>query len=244
MRVLFWILLLGNLAFFAVMQWGLPMLAGESAIQTQPALHVEKIRLLDATQTGPETASQSQAAPASQSQAVPDAASPAPSPATPATPASDPATCTEWSEFTGNDLARATAGLAALKLGDKLSQRQVEHSIGYWVYIPPLKDKAAVSQKISQLKARNINDYFVVTEAGKWQNAISLGVFKTPEAAQTYLEGLLAKDVRSAQVGERTSKFKTTIFVLNGLDAATEDKLAAMQKDFPGSELKSIPCAH
>lgn len=233
MRVLFWILLLGNLAFFAVMQWGLPMLAGESAIQTQPALHAEKIRLLDATQTGPEAASQSQA--------VPDAASPAPGPAT---PASDPADCMEWSEFTGADLVRATAGLAALKLGDKLSQRQVEHSIGYWVYIPPLKDKAAVSQKVSQLKARSINDYFVVTEAGKWQNAISLGVFKTPEAAQTYLEGLFAKDVRTAQVGERTSKFKTTIFVLNGLDAATEGRLAAMQKDFPGSELKSASCAH
>lgn len=233
MRVLFWILLLGNLVFFAAMQWGWPMLAGESAIQTQPALHAEKIRLLDATKIRPETTSQPQA--------VPDAASHAPGPAT---PASDPATCMEWGEFTGADLARAAAGLAALKLGDKLSQRQVEHSIGYWVYIPPLKDKAAVSQKVSQLKARSINDYFVVTEAGKWQNAISLGVFKTPEAAQAHLEGLLAKDVRSAQVGERTSKFKTTIFVLDGLDAETEGKLAAMQKDFPGSELKNIPCVH
>lgn len=241
MRVLFWILLLGNLAFFALMQWGWPMFAGESAVQTQPALHAEKIRLLGATKNGPETISQSQVAPASQSQAALDAASPAPGPAT---PVSDSATCMEWSEFTGADLARAAAGLAALKLGDKLSQRQVEHSIGYWVYIPPLKDKAAVNQKISQLKARSINDYFVVTEAGKWQNAISLGVFKTPEAAQAYLEGLLAKDVRSAQVGERPSKFKTTIFVLDGLDAATESKLAAMQKDFPGSELKNIPCAH
>lgn len=233
MRVLFWILLLGNLAFFAAMQWGWPMLVGERAIQTQPALHAEKIRLLNATQTGQETTSQSQE--------VSDAASSAPSPAT---PASDPATCMEWSEFTGADLVRATAGLAALKLGDKLSQRQIEHSIGYWVYIPPLKDKAAVSQKVSQLKARSIDDYFVVTEAGKWQNAISLGVFKTPEAAQAYLEGLLAKDVRSAQVGERTSKFKTTIFVLNGLDAEIGGKLAAMQKDFPGSELKNTPCAH
>lgn len=240
MRVLFWILLLGNLAFFAAMQWGWPMLVGERAIPTQPALHAEKIRLLDATQTGPEVTSQSQAAPASQPQAVSDTASPA---SGPATPASNSATCMEWSEFTGADLVRATAGLAALKLGDKLSQRQVEHSIGYWVYIPPLKDKAAVNQKVSQLKARSIDDYFVVTEAGKWQNAISLGVFKTPEAAQAYLEGLLAKDVRSAQVGERTSKFKTTIFVLDGLDAEIGGKLAAMQKDFPGSELKNIPCA-
>lgn len=232
MRALFWILLLGNVVFFAVMQWGWPMLAGDGAIQAQPALHAEKIRLQAATQTGPETAAKPQAAP--------EAASPAPDPAT---PAPDTATCMEWGEFTGADLARATAVLAALELGDKLSQRQVEHSIGYWVYIPPLKDKAAINQKIAQFKARSINDYFVVTEAGKWQNAISLGVFKTPEAAQAHLEGLLAKDVRSAQVGERTSKFKTTLFALSGLDRAAADRLAAMQKDFSGSELKNIPCA-
>jgi hypothetical protein len=154
------------------------------------------------------------------------------------------ASCMEWGEFSGADLTRATAALSALQLGDKLSQRQVEYAIGYWVYIPPQKDKATVNQKVAQLKARGIEEYFVVPDAGPWQNAISLGVFRTQEAAQHFLDELRrTKDVRSAQIGERASKLKTTLFVLNGLDAKAAASIAEMQKDFAGSELKNVPCA-
>ena len=150
----------------------------------------------------------------------------------------------EWGDFSGADLKRSEDALAALQLGDKLSQRQIEHSIGYWVYIPPQKDKTAVTQKIAQLKARGIEEYFVVQDKGPWLNAISLGIFKTPEAAQHFLDDLRTKDVRSAKTGERSNKFKTTLFALNGLNSETAARLIAIQKDFPGSELKNVPCAH
>ena len=152
--------------------------------------------------------------------------------------------CMEWGDFSGTDLKRSEAALSALQLGNKLSQRQIEHSIGYWVYIPPLKDKTAVSQKIAQLKVRGIDEYFVVQDKGPWLNAISLGIFKTPEAAQHFLNELRTKDVRSAKTGERNNKFKTTLFVLNDLTNEAAAKLAEIQKDFPGSELKNVPCAH
>jgi len=81
-----------------------------------------------------------------------------------------------------------------------------------------------------------------VQEAGPWLNAISLGVFKTQDAAQKFTESLRAKEVHSAQIGERAGKFKTTVFMLNNLDAATSGKLTSLQKDFAGSELKNLPC--
>lgn len=232
MKILVWILLLANVVFFAVMQWGGGALLGDGQVaQAQPSLHEEKIRLLDQPQSAP----------------VPVRSVPVP--VASAVPASVPvvtkptnAVCMEWGEFSGADLARAENALASLQLGDKLSQRQVEHTIGYWVYIPPLKDKAAVNQKIAQLKARGVAEYFVVQESGQWFNAISLGVFKTQEAAQKFTESLRAKDVRSAQIGERASKLKATVFVLNALDAAASSRLTALQKDFAGSELKSLSC--
>lgn len=234
MKALFWILLLGNVIFFAAMRWGGLLVADEQAVQVRPALHEEKISLLSAPQGRPAAALPAPAAmPAS-------APVDAPVPLT----AKQDALCMEWGSFSGADLARATAALSALRLGDKLSQRQVEYTIGYWVYIPPMKDKAAVNQKIAQLKARGINEYFVVPDAGPWLNAISLGVFRTQEAAQHFLDDLQrTKDVRSAQIGERASKLKATIFVLNGLDAKAGADLAGMQKDFAGSELKNVPCA-
>jgi hypothetical protein len=222
MRAVFWILLAANATLFAVMHWGGLLAADEQAGQTQPALHEEQIRLLADT---PQT--------------VPAAALPASAPVA-ARP--DKLACLEWGEFAGADLTRATAALTALQIGDKLSQRQVEHTIGYWVYIPPLADKTALNQKIVQLKARGIKEYFIVQEAGQWLNAISLGVFKTQEAAQKFRDELRARGIRSAQNGERASKLKMTIFGLNGVDDAIGARLAAMQKDFAGSELKNVPC--
>ncbi|MBI2285983.1 MAG: SPOR domain-containing protein [Nitrosomonadales bacterium] len=248
MKALVWILLLGNAIFFAVMQWGGLLAADEQAAQAQPPLHEEKISVLSVPQGKP-AAVLPASAPAAAEPPQPPLSGGSDSP--PLTrggreglPAKPDVACMEWGEFSGADLARATAALSTLQLGDKLSQRQVEYSIGYWVYIPPQKNKAAVNQKIAQLKARGVDEYFVVPDAGPWLNAISLGVFKTREAAQHFLDELRdSKGVRSAQIGERASKLKATLFVLNGLDAKTGTELARIQKDFAGSELKDISCA-
>lgn len=223
MRAIFWILLAVNVMLFALIQWGGLLAADEQMGPTQPALHEEQIRLqADLPQSAPVVAT-----PAS----APVAARP------------EIQACLEWGEFSGADLTKATAALAPLQLGDKLSQRQVEHTIGYWVYIPPPADKNALNQNIAQLKARGIKEYFIVQEAGQWLNAISLGVFKTQEAAQKFRDELHSMGIRSAQSGERISKFKAVIFRMNGVDEATGAKLAALQKDFAGSELKNVPCA-
>ncbi len=150
--------------------------------------------------------------------------------------------CLEWGDFSGTDLKRATETLSAMQLGDRLGQREIQYDKGYWVYIPPLKNKAAANKKIAQLRKLGIKEYFVVQD-GPLRLAISLGVFKTKDAAEKYLNELQAKDMRGIKIGERASKLKTTVFVLNNVDAAIEGRLAATKKDFPGSELKNVPCA-
>jgi len=233
MRAFFWILMLVNVVFFATMKWGTVLFAGEGMVHAQPPLHEEKISLVSAQPARPPL-------PASAPLHVP-ASVDVPAPLA----TGQDVSCMEWGEFSGSDLVRATTALSALQLGDRLQSREVEYAIGYWVYIPPQKDKAAVSQKIAQLKARGVEEYFVVTDAGPWLNAISLGVFRAQEAAQHFLGELQrTKDIRSARVGERASKLKATVFMLNGLDGKAVASLAEMQKDFAGSELKNVACAH
>jgi hypothetical protein len=257
MKIMFWALLLGNVIFFAAMQWGSMLFGDDQTVQVQPPLREGSILLLNTPQSKPVLA---QSAPAQivisdtastpVHIAIPVAASTpvhiATSDAASAPVITKPvnSVCMEWGDFSGTDFERASMALASLQLESKLSQRQIEHTIGYWVYIPPLKDKILTNQKIVQLKARGVKEYFVVQDAGPWLNAISLGVFKTQEAAQNFLNELHAKDVRSAHIGERASKLKATVFVLNELDDATVGKLAALQKDFAGSELKNISCAN
>jgi hypothetical protein len=179
---------------------------------------------------------------ATQSTAMPPApqatsaplALPAPSPAV--------SSCVEWGEFSGSDLASAGANLGKLKLGDRLSKKEVEHNTGYWVYIPPQKTRAETNQKLAQLKKLGVNNHFVVQEKGKWHNAISLGVFKSHDLAQKFLASLKTKGVRSAEVGERQAKLKLVVFALKNPDAQTLSKLAEWQKDFTDIEMKSVRC--
>lgn len=264
MRNLFWILLLVNVILFAVMQRG-GFGWGEQAVQPQPELNGDMIRLLPATQAPP-----ARPAHASPAQAPVPVAAPVSAPVPVKAPvpvvvqpakvhASSPSArsanmtasegtdsgklvCLEWGEFSGTDLTRAAAALSGLQLADKISKRQIERDIGYWVYIPPLKSKAAVNRKIGELKKLGVKEYFVVQASGQWMNAISLGVFKTRDAAQNFLHELQTKGVHSAKVGERASKLKATIFILNRVDSGTEAKLKAMQNDFAGSELTNVPC--
>jgi hypothetical protein len=244
MRTLFWLLLLANVILFALIQQGWVWRDGPT-VQAQPGLHEEKVRLLDDSQAVPVAASRVPVLP------PPAAMHPPPSNPPLSVAISSPVAtnantriCLEWGDFSGTDLKRATAALSNMQFGNKLDKRQVDQVIRYWVYIPPLKNKAAVQKKVAQLKARGIEEYFVVQDADPWRNAISLGVFKTQEAAQNYLDVLRTRDVSSARVGARAGKQKATIFILNGVSLATEARLTSLKKDFPGSELKNIPCAH
>ena len=116
-------------------------------------------------------------------------------------------------------------------------------AIGYWIYMRPLKDQVAINSKIRQLKERGVTDYFVEREAGPWKNAISLGLFKTEGAAQKFLSELRAKDVNTARVGERISKFKAITFLFSGINGKAIANLGRLRQNYPKSELKNVPCA-
>jgi hypothetical protein len=241
MRTWFWLLLLANVVLFALIQKGWVWRDGP-VVQTQPGLNEEKVRLLENLPVVAQRAS----VPAQPVVSHPPASNAPVSMAdsTPLATGTNVQLCLEWGDFSGADLKLATDALSGLQLGNKLDKRQVDQVIRYWVYIPPLKNKSAVQQKVAQLKARGIDEYYIVKDADPWRNAISLGVFKTQEAAQNFLKTLRTKDVRTARVGARAGKQKATIFILKGISPATEAKLNIVKKDFPGSELKKVSCAH
>lgn len=249
-KIIFWLLVAANIGLFATMKSG--VFETRPIVPAQRELNADKIVLLNIPQISgesakPAAAAAAQSAPAPAETVAHDAseqtkvAEPAKSPAP---EAKNVAACYEWGEFTGADVERARKALGKLKLEKSVTQRDTEqaNSNVFWVYIAPLKDKEAVTQKIAQLKARGVTDYYVVQEAGEWLNAVSLGMFKTREAAQKYLEELSAKDVRTAKVGERASKIKSTVLVISGVDNGKSTKLTALQKDFPNTELKSTTC--
>lgn len=251
---IFGVLLVANVLFFTAMHWGGMLTADAVLPRASAELNADKMKLLNMAAVSAAVSAVPPEAPVMASSvlavsaAAPDAA-PTPAlvshaavPPPPLKPNSVKLSCMEWGEFSGPDLSRASKALDGLSLGSRLKQRVSEHTSGYWVYIAPVKTHAQVERKVSQLKTLGIADYFVIQESGAWQNAISLGVFKTEDAAKKYLLRLRESGVKSATLGERASKLKFTVFVLNSLEGALASQVAVLHKEFPDSELKLVPC--
>lgn len=212
MRLAFFILLLANGVFFAYAWFGPGALANGDARIIGQQLNPQKIRLL-----------------------APDQVSALTRKSEPPKPAK---VCFEWGAFAGADAARAEQALEPLALGTKLTQRRQEDAAGFWVYVPPLASRQAATQKAGEFKRLGVDEYFVVPDDPKWRNAISLGIFKTEEAAKARLATLRAKGVKSAVVGARESQASKTYFQVREADPALAAKLNALKLGFPGSEVR------
>jgi hypothetical protein len=221
MRALFLLLLLANLGFFAWARY-----FGGDGEQRDPRplqqqIAADQVRILSARELG-----------------APEPAKPeAPKPAAEA----EPLACVEWGSFTVTDTARAEKALEPLALGARLAQRRIEETAGWWVYIAPQGNRQTAAKKALELKNIGIEDYFVVLEEGRWRSAISLGVFKSEEAANSRLAMLRAKGVRTALLGRRDTQVQKVLFQVRGVDAALAARLAELVQAFPGSELKDCP---
>jgi hypothetical protein len=146
--------------------------------------------------------------------------------------------CIEWGGFTLADAPQAQAALEPLQLGARLAQRRTEESAGWWVFIPPQGSRPAAQKKAAELKALAVDDYFVVQDDGPYRWALSLGVFRSEEAAQARLAAVRAQGVRSAQVGPRETPVAKVWLQVKAVDAGLYARLREVARGLEGSELR------
>ncbi len=216
MRLVFLLLLLANAAafgyiFYAENRTG----AGAQIMLLQ--ISPEKVKLLKPAPSPPAPKDKGAAAAAQQSALV----------------------CLEWGSFGAEELPRAEAALARFELGDKVSRR-VSGESGWWVFIPPLKTKADADKKMAEAKALGVGDLYVVQDEGANRFAISLGAFKTEDAANGYLAQLKQKGVRSAAVGPHGARNST--FVIRDPGNLAAARLAELKAEFPAASLRATAC--
>ena len=219
MRLLLILLVLVNLGFFAYHRFlneTVDASAQIAALQISP----EKIRPVVSMVTSAVATTAPAAAPAALS----------------------PTACVEWGAFGGPDVARADGALVGLALPAEAVQRRVLDIDGYWVHMPAFKTKAEVDRKLGELKALGVTDFFVVQDAGPWRNAVSLGLFKSEDAANTELERLRKLGVRSAVVTRREKFLKQVSYFVREPSAATIARITELQRDFPTAEIKAVNC--
>jgi hypothetical protein len=109
------------------------------------------------------------------------------------------------------------------------------------VFIPPAANRAAADRKVEELKALGIRDIAVV-DSGAQRFAISLGVFRTEEAAQARLDALQTQGIKTAKVGARAQSVTQTLVVVRDPPAAAIARMKDLQGGFTGTEIKIGTC--
>jgi hypothetical protein len=148
-------------------------------------------------------------------------------------------TCKEIGNFDNAGAKRFEALLQPLALGDKLSRRDIEEVANHIVYIPSLGSKEAADKKAAELRHFGVTDFYVIQDAGDFRWGISLGVFRTEDAARALLAAMNEKGVHSARLGLHSVAATKVAYRLRNLDAAALAGLDKATAEFPRAETRS-----
>jgi len=212
-RALFLFLLLANLAFYAWWRYGAPADAADPAPLSRQ-IEPGKLKVIAPADLPPVSAVKKPATP------LPTAA------------------CMEWGSFTVADAPRAEQALEPLALGARLAQRRTEEVAGWWVFIPPQGSRQGALKKASELKDLGVDEYFIVQDDAEHRWALSLGVFRSEEAAQARLAALRTQGVRTARVGARETAVPKIWLQVKSVDAPLQARLKEIARQMEGSELR------
>ena len=147
------------------------------------------------------------------------------------------AACVEFSGVSSADSAKAREAFTALRLGDRLVERRVEEITRHWVFVPPARDRRSAEVLMAQLRRQGVNDMSIRAD-----NAISLGVFSTEDAAHRFLVSLEGRGVKGAESGPFIKELREIVMLIREPDSETIARLALLQRDFAGTQLRAVPC--
>jgi hypothetical protein len=147
------------------------------------------------------------------------------------------AACVELAGLAGADVARAREAFASMKLGERLVERRLEEITRYWVFIPATRERRAAEVNMAQLRRQGVNDMSIRPD-----NAISLGVFSTEEAARRFLTATEAKGVKGAELGPFVKETREVVMLVREPDTETVARLTILQREYPGTALRAVAC--
>ncbi|WP_338034466.1 SPOR domain-containing protein [Herbaspirillum rhizosphaerae] len=159
-----------------------------------------------------------------------------------AAPKAETIACTEIGNFNTVEARKFEAQLASLRLPAKPVPRSVQEAASHMVYIPSQDGKDGADRKAAELRRLGIQDFYVIPESQsnptlRW--SISLGVFKTEEAAKAYIGQLIPQGVRSARIMARNVTSTRQAYQWRDIDAATKASLDSLKEKFPNQEMRN-----
>jgi hypothetical protein len=141
--------------------------------------------------------------------------------------------CLSWRSLDAEGLAAieahlAKSGIAANVYNIEL-ENKLEKNLGWWVFLPPMPDKAALQLTIEELVRLGVTDYAAV-RGGLMRNALSLGAFEKLSQARERAVGLASKGIKGVKFGPRPGAGMVRLFFP---DSLADNELPSLEVGWP-----------
>jgi hypothetical protein len=229
LKFFFLILLLANGLLFAFHQGHLESLfpSGREPARTGNQLNADKFKLMPAPVKAVSASASTSAA----------AASPEPALAG-VERKQNLLACTEIGNFTAAEAKRFEARVAGSAVSGNMSRRTVEETSSHMILIPPQESKEGAEKKAGELRRLGITDFYIIPDNTDQRWGISLGIFKTEEAARVRLAALIQQGVQSARLIEQKIPLTRVAFQLRNLDGESQSVFDKVKLEFPRQEVR------
>ena len=138
--------------------------------------------------------------------------------------------CYEIAGLDETNTRKLASALGPLKLGARQQIRKAEESNQWLVYVPPRPDRANAEKKAAEIKGLGVPDTYIISDNSPLRWAVSLGIFSSREAAETQLDKLKEKGVKTAKVGPRNPDAGTSAVTLRKLNPVEWEKVQSALK--------------
>ncbi len=147
--------------------------------------------------------------------------------------------CLEIGNFTAAEARQFEARLASTSLAGNMSRRDMRETASHMVFIAPANGKEGADKKTGELRNLGITDFYVIQDSSEQRWGISLGIFKSEEAARTHMATLAQKGITNARIVDYKVSSNRIAFQLRGLDANAKGSFDKIKAEFPRQESRN-----
>jgi hypothetical protein len=149
------------------------------------------------------------------------------------------AACIDVGSFNPVQARRFEAQMASTMPDVRLARRDAQETSSHMVLIPSQGSKEGADRKVAELRRLGLSDLYVIQDSSALRWAISLGIFKSEEAARAHLAALGQRGVQSARLIEHHADVLKVAYQLRGLDDTTRLRLERIKPRYPAQEWRT-----
>lgn len=152
-----------------------------------------------------------------------------------------PARCLELGPFSTLEVDAVRQRLRERSLDELSFAAEVPLTNGWWVFVPPRNSHTDAIKRAKELDRLGIRGFHVF-EDGPNKHAISLGVFKSEAAAQSFLGEVNAKGFKGARMDRQQQRMVQHLFYVRSAVPEVVARVTEVKAQFDTAELRQVAC--